>query len=45
MSSDILDLIIADLVDLNEIQLLDLASKILNLAYSKLEDKEYNNEN
>lgn len=45
MSADILDLIVDDLVDLDEIQLLDLASKILNLAYSKLEDKEYNNEN
>lgn len=36
----ILDLIVSDLVDLDEIQLMDLASKIINLAQAKLEEKE-----
>lgn len=37
---DILDVVMADLVDLDEIQLLELAQKLLNVVTSKLEQKE-----
>lgn len=40
---DITDLVLADLADLDELQLLDLAVKILNVATLKLENKEDNN--
>lgn len=44
MSIDVIDLVLADLADLDELQLLDLAVKILHVATLKLENKECNDE-
>lgn len=37
---DIIDMVMADLVDLDEIQLIELSQRILNVVISKLEQKE-----
>ena len=41
---DVVDLVLSDLADLDEMQLIDLAMKLLNLAVAKLEYKEKKNE-
>lgn len=37
---DIMDVVMADFVDLDEMQLIELAQRILNLASAKLEEKD-----
>lgn len=40
----ITDLVLADLVDLDELQLIDLAQKLLNVAAQKIEVRSLQNE-